>query len=89
MTSQIIFSKFFDKLLYAPAISLHGFLLRVGLQLSSDLSVLMHPIRRLVVAIVAKPYHKTVLLGSLTQSMTSAPHMMPFKPLPCVAQETS
>ena len=47
----------------------------------------MHPIRRLVVTVVAEPYHKSISLGLVSDRLASAPYVMPFKPMPGVADE--
>jgi hypothetical protein len=40
----------------------------------------MHPIGRLIMAIVTEPYHKTEPIRFISQSTTE--YVMPFKPTP-------
>ena len=62
---------------------LHSFFLRIGLELVSDLFVVMHSVGRLVVAVMAEWHRKTVLLGGLL--IGSSEDVMNLYPPPRVA----
>lgn len=57
---------------------LHSLFLRVGLELKADLSVLMHAVRRFVVAVMAEPYHKPITPGLVSDRLAATPYVMPF-----------
>jgi hypothetical protein len=82
---KIVFVKFLDETVLVPSVMLHCFFLCNRLQFSSDLSILMHSPWRLVVTVMAEPYYKTESLRLITECASE--DMMPFKPLPGMADK--